>query len=494
MPKNKNIGIIGSGVAGLATAIRLALDGNEVTVYEKNIYPGGKLTNFESDGFQFDAGPSLFTQPQNIEELFSLAGKNINQYFKYISQEVACSYFFESGKTLKAYTDSSKFADELHAELGEDREKVLSYLKDSADAYFNIGHIFLNKSLQKFSTWIHSDILKALKSTKLSYLFSSLNQYNQHHFSTVEAVQIFNRFATYNGSNPYTAPAMLSMIPHLEQNEGTFYPLGGMISITNALYLLAQELGVHFNFNNNVETIVHKDSQVKGLISHEKFYAHDLIVSNIDVYYTYKKLLNNSAVAGKIAKQERSSSAIIYYWGINKSFDNLGLHNIFFSNDYKDEFDHIFKKKSLCNDPTIYVNITSKIDKSHAPPNKENWFVMVNTPNDSGQNWEELREKCKKSVIEKMNSLLNIDIESCIQTEAYLDPTMIDLKTGSYTGSLYGTSSNNRFAAFLRHANWSKDIKGLYFVGGSVHPGGGIPLCLKSAKITSDIIKNDYTL
>jgi phytoene desaturase len=488
MPLNKKSAIIGSGVAGLATAIRLAVDGRDVTVFEKNCYPGGKLTQFETDGFHFDAGPSLFTQPQNVEELFRLAGKDISEYFSYLSQEVACNYFFESGKTVKAYTDRQKFAEELEINLGEDKQKVLNYLKDSADAYQNIGQIFLNKSLHKVSTWLHPDILKALKSTKLSYLFSSLNSYNERQLSTPESIQIFNRFATYNGSNPYAAPAMLSMIPHLEQNEGTFYPVGGMISITNALYKLAQDLGVHFHFESNVEKIVIQNSEVSGLIVNDKFHDHELIVSNVDVYYTYLKLLNNPDKANKISKQERSSSAIIFYWGIKKSFDNLGLHNIFFSNDYKDEFEHIFRKKTLNDDPTVYVNISSKKDKTHAPPNQENWFVMVNAPNNTGQDWESMRVKSRKAVIEKLNRVLRTDIGECIRTEAYLDPTMIDHKTGSFTGSLYGTSSNSKFATFLRHPNRAKDLKGLYFVGGSVHPGGGIPLCLQSAKITCEMI------
>ena len=484
----KNIGVIGSGVAGMATAIRLAAAGHNITVYEKNGYPGGKLSHFKAGEYHFDAGPSLFTQPSNVEELFSLTDRNLNDYFTYRKEDVACSYFFENGKTINAYTDRVRFANELREKLGIDPNKVVKYLTDAEKAYQSIGHIFLNKSLHKFSTWFHLETLSALKATKFSYLLSSLHKYNHRNFENPELVQIFDRFATYNGSNPYTAPAMLSMIPHLEQNEGTYYPHGGMISITDALYKLANELGVQFHFNSNIDKIEHTNNKVAGLVSNQKYYKHDFIVSNVDVFYTYKNLLNLPVKARMIERQERSSSAIIFYWGIKKKFDKLGLHNIFFSKDYLEEFNHIFYKKVLSSDNTVYVNITSKIDNNHAPEGCENWFVMVNAPYDNHQNWDKLRESCRESVIRKLSSILHTDISSLIEVEEYLDPTLIDKKTGSYRGSLYGTSSNSKFAAFLRHKNWSDRLRGLYFVGGSVHPGGGIPLCLKSAKITSEII------
>lgn len=486
----KNIGIVGSGVAGLAIAIRLAASGERVTVYEKNNYPGGKLSKLSLGQYHFDAGPSLFTQPQNIEELFTIANKEIKNYFKYRRENIACNYFFESGKSVKAFSDREKFAKELNLKLGEDPKKVIKYLTDAQNAYSSIGNIFLNKSLHKLSTWINADIIEAIKNTKLNYLFATLHKHNKKSFKTQEAQQIFNRFATYNGSNPFKAPAMLSMIPHLEHNEGTFYPIGGMISITNALYKLALDLNIQFYFDCDVKKIVRKDGKVSGIIANDKFYPHDCVVSNVDVYYTYKHLLDEFHYAEKINKQERSSSAIIFYWGIKKSFSALGLHNIFFSRNYKEEFECIFKKGGISNDPTVYINITSKIDSDHAPEGCENWFVMVNAPCDTGQNWEELRSRCRNLVIDKLSRNLNEDIDPLIEEESYLDPTIIDKRTGSYKGSLYGTSSNSPFSAFLRHKNWSSRCSGLFFVGGSVHPGGGIPLCLKSAKITSEIIKN----
>ncbi len=484
--------VIGSGVAGMAVAIRLATDGFETSVYEKNDYPGGKLSYFEKAGFRFDRGPSLFTQPTHIEDIFNYANIPIEKYFSYQPVDIACHYFFANGKRVLAYTDTHQFAQELHSQLNENPRAVTDYLQRADNLYNKVGHIFLNHSLHKAGTWFQSHTIEALRTVGLGDLFSSLHRSNKKHFQTAEAVQLFNRYATYNGSNPYQAPGMLRMIPHLEMNEGTFYPKGGMISITQALYHLALDKGVRFHFNHPVEKIYTKGNQVTGIETDGKSIDADVVISNGDVYYTYRHLLNDTKRAAKIARTERSSSALIFYWGIEKRFTELGLHNILFSDAYKEEFTHIFKHKTLYHDPTVYINITSKMESHHAPEGCENWFVMINAPVQEGQDWTEMKNTARKNIISKVNKILSCDIEQHISTETVLDPVGIFNNTGTYKGALYGTSSNSKWSAFLRPANFSKEWKGLYFCGGTVHPGGGIPLCLKSAEITSTIIRNDY--
>ncbi len=483
--------VIGSGVAGMATAIRLSVQGFDVVVYEKNDYPGGKLSAFEKDGFKFDAGPSLFTQPKNIEELFELSGEPLEAYFRYQPVDIACKYFYENGKVVEAAADPELFAETLHTTLGESAGAVTNYLKESAKVYDNIGTIFLNHSLHKRKTWFNKRIFKAIAATKYRYLFKTLHGHNAAKFKSAEAVQLFNRYATYNGSSPYKAPGMLSLIPHLEYNEGIFYPQGGMHSITTALYQLALKKGVQFYFNAPVQKIINNEGKVRGVVVNDENVSADIVVSNMDVFFTYNQLLNNADKAKKILKQERSSSALVFYWGIKKEFAQLQLHNIFFSKNYAAEFDCLFRTKKLYTDPTIYINITSKMEEGHAPAGRENWFVMINAPANTGQYSESIIEEARKNIIEKLNRILETDIASLIETETVLDPVLIEERTASYQGSLYGTSSNSKLAAFLRHPNFTATIKNLYFCGGSVHPGGGIPLCLKSAEIVSDLIKNE---
>ena len=208
----------------------------------------------------------------------------------------------------------------------------------------------------------------------------------------------------------------------------------------------------------------------------------------MDVFYTYKNLLPNFSKPVKILEQDRSSSAVIFYWGIKNSFKELDLHNIFFSKDYKKEFDAIFKNQTIYDDPTIYINITSKNAKEDAPIGCENWYVMVNSPSDNRQDWDQIAKKLRVTVIDKISKRLGVSLEDKIVCEEIITPPIIQSKTKSYKGALYGTSSNNMMSAFLRHPNFSKKIKNLYFCGGSVHPGGGIPLCLLSARIVADLI------
>ena len=166
----------------------------------------------------------------------------------------------------------------------------------------------------------------------------------------------------------------------------------------------------------------------------------------------------------------------------------MGLHNIFFSENYREEFDTIFSKKIIYADPTIYVNITSKHTATDAPAGCENWFTFINVPNNSGQDWNKLVNEAREKMIEKLNRILKTDIRPLIECEIILDPRVVEARTSSAFGAIYGNASNNKFAAFMRHPNFSKEIKGLYFCGGSVHPGPSIPLCLLSAKITTGLV------
>jgi phytoene desaturase len=282
------------------------------------------------------------------------------------------------------------------------------------------------------------------------------------------------------------------MIPHLEHNVGTYFPQNGMYNITQSIFQMAKELGVNFYFNQRVEKIETIGERVCGIFVGGKFYESDIVVSNADIHPTYNKLLPHVKAPQKLLEQEKSSSALIFYWGIKRNYPELDLHNILFSENYEQEFDCLFKQKTIYNDPTIYINITSKYKKDDAPEGCENWFVMINVPNNCGQDWDVLIAAARKSIVAKINRLLSTDIESVIEVEEILEPRTIESKTSSFAGALYGNASNNKFSAFLRHKNFSSHIQGLYFCGGSVHPGGGIPLCLNSAKIVAQLVQEDY--
>ena len=486
--------VIGSGVAGLATSIRLAKLGIEVEVFEANEYPGGKLSEVTIQGFRFDAGPSLFTLPHLVNDLYELCGKNPKTDFPYIQLEKSCNYFYEDGTQFTAYHDRAAFANELEQKINlQNTEPLFKYLDRAALRYNLTTPIFIEYSLHRLKNYTNIHTLKGILNTWKLNLFSSMNSENENTFNNSYLTQYFNRFATYNGSDPYQAPALLNMIPHLEHNVGTFFPKNGMHQITQSLYQLAMEQGVKFHFNHKVNEILITKGKVYGVLANQKLFKADLVISNADVHSTYRNLLSKHKAPEYILKQEKSSSALIFYWGINKSFPQFDLHNILFSADYKTEFEHLFKHKTIYHDPTIYINITSKYKPDDAPQGCENWFLMINVPNNSGQPWDELIQTARKHILQKLQRMLQVNVASLITCEHILEPRSIESKTSSYAGALYGNASNNRYAAFLRHKNFSSEYKGLYFCGGSVHPGGGIPLCLNSAKIVAQLIKEDYT-
>lgn len=488
--------IIGAGIGGIATAVRLAVKGYEVTVFEANDTFGGKMQEFWLGKYRFDAGPSLFTLPYLVDELFTLAGRNPSDYFTYSRLDPITHYFWPDGSHVKAFADAGKFADEVFQQLGVQKQAVLNALAKSARLYKGTADTFLHKSLHQLGTYLSPDVLKALGCLTDLGLTTTMHQENANQFSDPRFVQLLDRFATYNGSDPYQAPGTLNIIPHLEHNIGAFYPDGGIYAIAASLVKLAEELGVEFRYNEPVKQILTKGKSIIGLETSQGKYKADLVVSNMDIVPTYRKLLPDQKAPEKTLQQPRSSSALIFYWGIKRAFPQLHVHNIFFSQDYKTEFEHIFKYKNISPDPTVYVNITSKADPQDAPAGCENWFVMVNVPHNEGQNWQELIKTTRQAVLQKLSKMLDTDIASLIVEEQVLDPLLIESKTSSYGGALYGSSSNNRMAAFLRHPNFSNKLEGLYFCGGSVHPGGGIPLCLLSAKIVADLapVPNSVTL
>ncbi|MDF2156667.1 1-hydroxycarotenoid 3,4-desaturase CrtD [Algoriphagus sp. CAU 1675] len=480
--------IIGSGIAGIASSIRMALKGYQVEVFEANAYPGGKLSEIEIQGYRFDAGPSLFTLPEQVEELFHLAGKNPSEHFDYQKLDIACHYFWEDGKRIKAWADQDQFAEEVETKLGEPAKNIKQALKRAELIYDHLAPLFMHRSLHRLGTWIGPQAMKSyLKMGKLG-LFSTMNQANEELFTQPKLVQLFNRYATYNGSDPYQTPATLNIIPHLEFNIGAYFPKKGMHDITLSLYELALSLGVKFNFNSPVEEVLVENGKAVGVLSKGELHKADYIVNNMDMVNAYKTILRKQKQPKKLLEQPKSSSALIFYWGIKKNFPELDLHNILFSEDYQAEFEHIFKKGTIHQDPTVYINITSTYKKDDAPEGCMNWFTMINVPNNQGQDWDTLIPEARKNIISKINRILKTNLESLIEVEEILEPRSIESKTSSAMGALYGNSSNNRFAAFLRHANYSSQIKNLYFCGGSVHPGGGIPLSLLSAKIMTEMI------
>ncbi len=479
----KKAAVIGSGIGGIASAIRLASKGYEVSVYEQGPTPGGKISQLKHQDFRFDTGPSLFTLPRLVDELFELMGEDPRRHFTYRKLDTSCKYFWDDGTTINAWQDTTRFAEEVQGATGVPRQKIFRFLQKSKKLYDITAEIFMFNSFHKLSNFTKPAYRKSLLHLHELDAFTSMHNKNKRRFAHPKIVQLFDRYATYNGSSPYQTPATLNIISHLEHNIGAFFPEKGMYSIVDSLTALARRHGVQFHFSTPVQQIIMHEGCAKSLIIERKKQDFDLIVSNVDVETLYKNQLPGEKLPAARMQKKRSSSALIFYWGINRQFPELEVHNILFSNEYRREFEHLFNSKTISPDPTVYLFISSKMVNSDAPPGHENWYAMINVPENTGQDWDRMIAWARRNMINRINHVLKTDIEKHILFEKIADPRSIEADTGSWGGSLYGPSSNSRFAAFFRHPNFRSKFKNLYFTGGSVHPGGGIPLCLASAKI-----------
>ncbi len=501
--------IIGAGLGGLATATRLASSGYKVLVVEKSDKVGGKLNVQKESGYSFDTGPSLLTMPGIIEELFLETGAEIPSYLEFKKLTILTRYFFPDGFSLDVDSDPVEFKNEvtnkIDSKFKNESTQLGKFLKHTERIYNLTEKIFLNSSLGELNTYTNISALKTfLRIFQLDGLRSMKTAINSF-FKSPYLRMIFMRYATYNGSNPYKAPATLNLIAHVENTLGGFYPVNGMYSIAEAIESLAQEKGVEFMFNTSVSEIVTSKGQRGGVEvsgvrvedanglgkSKTSVINSKVVVSNADVNYTYQRLLpNDTKLKGRsiYKKLEPSSSVVVFLWGVRGVHQKLDIHNILFTADYENEFKEIFSEGGVNTDPTIYINISSKYRPQDAPKNCENWFVLVNSSCDNGENWDEKVAEIRGQVIKKINKQLKIDINAKIVYEDTITPARIESETSSWKGALYGISSNTKLSAFLRQNNRSREIRGLYFASGSSHPGGGIPLVLKAGKITAALI------
>ena len=491
----KRVAIIGSGLGGLSSALLLSKKGFDVKVFEMNERPGGKANSFHLNNFRFDTGPSLITMPFVLEDVLQSAGYNLSDHLNLKKLDIICRYFYQDGTIINAFGDLKKFAQEIETKTNDSSYSVKKYLQYCKKIYELTTDIFLLNSPSNLKNLFSAKSLKSLLNIKSIDVFRTVDEANKSFFKDPRTVQLFNRYATYSGSNPYSAPATLNTIQHVEYGLGSYICEGGVYKIVKVFSKLCKESGVEFQFNTKVKKITLDGNQVSGIEYQNEnketmVEDFDIVISNADVNSTYKNMLGDasSIAAKRYQSLEPSLSAIVLYWGIKGSYPKLETHNIIFSSDYRKEFYEIFELKKCPTDPTIYIYISSKFNKEDAPAGFENWFVLVNAPYIAGQNWKEELERTRKTVIDKINSALKIDLNTLIVKEELLSPEKIESQTGSRLGSIYGISSNSRSAAFMRQQNRSKKYKSLYFCGGSAHPGGGIPLVLLSGKLAAEEI------
>jgi phytoene desaturase len=485
----KRVAIIGSGIGGLSASIYLARDGFDVTIFEKNSFLGGKSGEIVANRFRFDTGPTLVTMPFVLEELFLFTGKNLSDHISLKKKEIVCKYFYPDGSVFNEYSNKEKLIDEFENFTGEKKDNLIKFLNYSKRIYDLTAELFLFNPFLDLKNFLNPKGFKTLLNFHQIDPFRTIHKANSSFFNSSKIIQLFDRYATYNGSNPYKAPATLNIIPFVEIEFGGYHSQGGIYRIVEKLAELAKEVGVKIFASSEVEKILINKTNVEGLKVNGLEAPFDIVISNADLYYTYCNLIGktNSREPERYIKQELSTSAIIFYFGVKGVSNNLEMDNILFSEKYESEFNQLFVEKLIPADPTVHIHISAKENKTDAPEDFENWYVMINAP--SVENLKFEISEVKKNILTKIKKMTGIDLENKIVFEAYQTPETLEKRTSGLFGSLYGPSSNSRYSAFLRQKNKSSVYNGLYFCGGTVHPGGGIPLVILSGKITADLIR-----
>ncbi|MDX2163734.1 MAG: phytoene desaturase family protein [bacterium] len=497
--------IIGAGIGGLSAAVRLAAAGKSVLVLEKNPQPGGKMSEIrhaahaEAHGYRWDTGPSVITMRPVFEDLFRAAGREMGDYLTLLPVEPLTRYFYPDGAVLDATRDLARMIQQIDALAdARDAEGYLAYLAYAARIHRITGSAFIYNDPPTLWRLARTPIRDIPAVDPLRTMSGAIDGFVR----SPKLRQLLGRFATYVGASPYRAPATLNVIAHVELTGGVWYPQGGIYAIARAFERLARELGADIRYNAPVERICIDDGAVSGVeLANGERIAARAVIANTDVAAVYERLLPASAVDARrvrrLTEVDPSCSGLILMLGVEGTHERLAHHNLFFSGDYRREFDDIFVRQMPPDDPTIYLSITSKTDPDHAPAGHENWYVLVNAPalsqTDQGANaawWAANADRYADGVIARL-AAHGFDVRGRVRARALLTPVDIERMSGARRGALYGTGSNDRFNALRRPHNRAADVKGLYFAGGTTHPGGGVPMVTLSGAVAARYVLED---
>ena len=492
-----HVAIVGAGLGGIAAAVRLAGAGHRVTLLEKNDRPGGKVNVVEAGGFRFDTGPSMVTLPGVLSDTFRAAGRRMEDYITLKPFDPICRYRFADG----TYLDTSSNLPRLVSEVGNlapsEVTRLFKFLAYTRTIFERAGPGLLLRERSNLRELLVRNTLDTLHIN--SHL--SMHMAVRRFFKDPRLVQLFEYYAGHDGSSPYKAPANLSLLPYIELVGGGWYVEGGLYSMVEALMRVAQELGVNFQPNCEVAevTIAPRSGWRGARVTGVRFragggLAADSVVVNADPMYAYSTLLPEQFRDRRLSRRmddlEPSCSAFMLLLGVRGQFPGLEHHNVFFSSDYRSELEYIYDRREPAPDPTIYVVNSSRSDPGLAPPGDSNLSVMVNAPALTPEvDWPALQAGYRERILARLEAEGMPGLQERIVYEQIITPLDFEEKYHAWHGSIYGISSNSRRSASLRPPNRASGVSNLYFVGGSVHPGGGIPFVLLSARSGARLVK-----
>jgi len=484
--------IVGGGLGGLSAAIHLAARGRRVVLCEKNERVGGKLNIVAEQGYSFDTGPSLLTMPWVLRELLAVGGRRLEDELTLLQLEPTCRYRWPDGARFDAFHSLPLLAREISRLEPRDVAGFFRFMVYADRIYRAVAGPFLLRPFDGLRDLLTPATLRGAWAIDP---FRTVDQAVRGFFRSPRLRQVFDRYATYNGSSPYRAPATFNLIGYIEFVEGGWYVRGGMYELARALERVTRALGVEIRTHSSVAQVIVRDGTARAAIleTGERLEVGAVVV-NADPRYAYETLIpGGRATAARLAGLEPSCSGFVLLLGVDRIYPDLVHHNVFFSADYRREFAAIFDRRIPAPDPTVYVCASSVSDPAQAPAGHMNLFVLVNAPALGPRvNWEREAVGYRDLIVRKLERMGLADLERHIAYERIITPADLQSRYNAPGGAIYGLASNQPWTAFVRPPLRAREARGLFFVGGGTHPGGGIPLVLLSGRAVAERVMGDH--
>jgi diapolycopene oxygenase len=472
----RNVVVIGSGLGGLSAAISLAQEGYAVTIHEKNTKIGGKLNVLKERGYSFDLGPSILTLPHIFGRLFERSGKKMSDYIPIRPLRPHWRNFFEDGKVVDLYPEPERMAEEAR-KVGEDPVNVQRFLKYSADLYDLVNAGYFEEGLDTARDFRR---FYGLGNFLKFDLFRTMHGGVRRFLKTRHMQDIFDYFIKYVGSSAYHSPAFMNCLPTIQVRYDLWYVDGGLYNIALGLQRLMDELGIVVCLNSEVAEVRKAGARVTGLVTKDgAFHPADIIVSNMEVIPAYEKLLReDEAFMRTLDRFEPACSGLVLELGLDCQYPQLAHHNFFFSEHQREHFHTVFRKRQLPPDPTIYLVAASRTDPTVAPPGCDCLKILPHIPHieDEHPLTREDYLGFKERVVDKLERMGLKDLRRHTVFEHCWTPLDIQQQYYSNKGAIYGVVTDRFKNLAFKAPKQSTKYPNLFFVGGSVNPGGGMPM------------------
>jgi phytoene desaturase len=498
--RNQHIIVVGSGLGGLGTALRLQHQGYQVTVLEKLARPGGRSNLIEEQGFRVDTGPTLLLMKDTFEETYRSVGQDFNQRLKLTQLDPNYRIYYHDGTHLDLYSNMVKLAQEIERVEPGTTERLFHFLGESARKY-EMGMEFVNRNYNHITDLVNPTAALRLLGTK-----AYENMYRQvasFFKGSDKLTKAFTFHSMFLGLSPYEALAMYSIITYADLALGMWYPTGGIYSIVEDMVRLGQEMGFELRTNAPVEQICVENGRVTGvrLQSGEQLPA-DIVISNADLPYTYQELLDDryrkDYSPARLQGMNYSCSGYLLYLGVDRTYSHLRHQALYFTEDYKANLEAVFKTKQIPEEPSFHLNVPTVTDPSLAPPGHSLLYVLAPMPNlqANGQpviDWEQAAPIVRDKLLSRLEKIVDPEIRRHIVWEREYRPTDFLTDLNASYGTAFGSLSMNFFqATYFRPHNKSRQIQGLYFVGQGTYPGIGMPMVMISSRLVTERILQEW--